>query len=102
MPIYRRLPKRGFNSPFKSRYAVLNLDRLQTAIDQKKIDAEKIITQNVLIDSGLVRRSFDGISLLGNGELKTKIEIKVKRASKSVVNAIEKLGGKLIIEAQDS
>lgn len=95
MPLYRRLPKRGFNSPFSKEYAEVNLGRLQKAIDDKKIDAKKEIDVVALIESGIVRRELDGVKLLANGELTTKVTLKVAKASKTAIEAVEKAGGKV-------
>ena len=75
MPLYRRLPKRGFNNPFSKHYAELNLGTLQGALDAGKIDAKESITESVLLKSGLVRRIGAGVRLLGKGVLITKLNI---------------------------
>ncbi len=93
MPIYMRLPKRGFNVPNAKKYSVINIGALQDFIDRKKIDAENEINEDTLCSSGIISRSFDGVRLLGKGELKTKIVVKLTGASKSAVSAIEKHGG---------
>ncbi|MEO0499201.1 MAG: 50S ribosomal protein L15 [Pseudomonadota bacterium] len=92
MPLHMRIPKRGFNNPFGKDYAELNLGVLQTAIDAKKLKAGKI-DEAMLRDAGLVRGGKDGVSLLGKGELKSKVELTVARASKGAVAAVEKAGG---------
>jgi len=98
MPLYRRLPKRGFtNAKFSKHYAVVNLGRLQQAIDAKRLSAKGTIGADVLSEAGLVNRLRDGVSLLAKGELKTKITIEVARASKAAVEAVEKAGGKVIV-----
>ncbi|MAH05354.1 MAG: 50S ribosomal protein L15 [Pseudomonadota bacterium] len=97
MPLYKRLPKRGFNNIFALSFATVNLGRLQKAIDEKKIDAKKDITEDVLVESGVVRRKKDGIRVLGNGELKAKVTLIVSGASKPAIAAVEKAGGKLEI-----
>lgn len=98
MPIYRRMPKRGFKNPFRKEYAVVNLGRLQQAIDDKRIDAKKTIDTALLQAAGLVGRQIgDGVRLLANGELKTKITIDVAGASKAAVEAVEKSGGTVIL-----
>lgn len=97
MPLYQRLPKRGFNNISAQSFATINLGRLQKAIDEKKIDAKKPIDAAALIECGLVRRALDGVRLLGQGELTTKIEIHVFGASKSAAEAVEKAGGKIVI-----
>lgn len=97
MPLYKRLPKRGFTNIFALKFATVNLDRLQKAIDDKKIDAKKEINEDVLVASGVVRRKKDGIRLLGNGELKAKVNLKLSGASKPAIAAVEKAGGKIEI-----
>ena len=77
MPIYRRLPKRGFNSLNKKQFEVVNLGRLQKAIDAGKVDAKKPITVETLVETGLVGKITDGVRLLAKGELTAKIEISV-------------------------
>ena len=95
MPLYRRLPKRGFNNIFAKRFQVVNLGRLQTAIDSGKLDAGKPIGTAELIASGVVRRARDGVRLLGKGELTTNVDITVAGASVSAVEAVEAAGGKV-------
>ena len=99
MPLYRRLPKRGFHNRFAKSFAVVNVGRLQTAIDAGKVDAGATITAEVLRAAGVVRRVRDGVRLLGQGELKAKVSIAVAGASKSAVAAVEKAGGKIEILA---
>ena len=93
MPLYMRMPKRGFNNIFASDFAEINLGRLQKAIDDKKLDASAKITEETLKKAGLVHKSRDGIRLLGKGELKAKLTIEVAGASKGAVAAVEKVGG---------
>ena len=93
MPIHRRLPKRGFNSIFRKKYNAVNLDRIQKAIDAKRIDAGKPVTIDVLLSAGVIRRVKDGVRLLGNGELKSAISFEVTGASKGAITAVEKTGG---------
>ena len=97
MPLYRRLPKRGFNNIFAKRFQVVNLGRLQTAIDTGKLDAGKPIGTAELIASGVVRRARDGVRLLGKGELTTNVDITVAGASASAVEAVEAAGGKVTV-----
>ncbi len=97
MPIYRRLPKRGFNNIFRKNYQAVNLGRLQRAIDDGKLDAGQPITGEALVASGVVRRLKDGVRLLAKGEIGTKIEITVAGASKAAVEAVEKAGGSVTI-----
>ena len=97
MPLYRRLPKRGFNNIFAKRFQVVNLGRLQTAIDTGKLDAGKPIGTAELIASGVVRRARDGVRLLGKGELTTIVDITVAGASASAVEAVEAAGGRVTV-----
>jgi large subunit ribosomal protein L15 len=103
MPMHRRLPKRGFNNIFRLNFVEINLDRIQQAIDSKKLDAGSVINAEALVKSGALRRSRDGVRLLGRGELKAKVNIEVHGASKSAVDAVEKAGGtvKLLAPAKD-
>ncbi|MDP6690408.1 MAG: 50S ribosomal protein L15 [Alphaproteobacteria bacterium] len=97
MPLYRRLPKRGFNNIFAKRYQVVNLGRLQTAIDAGKLDAGKPIGEAELVASGVVRRARDGVRLLAQGELTAKVEITVAGASAGAVAAVEAAGGSVTV-----
>ena len=97
MPLYRRLPKRGFNNIFAKRFQVLNLGKLQSAIDAGKIDLSKPIDATELTVAGVVRRARDGIRLLGKGELTSVIDIKVAGASASAVKAVEAAGGTITV-----
>ncbi|MEM6676851.1 MAG: 50S ribosomal protein L15 [Pseudomonadota bacterium] len=103
MPIYRRLPKRGFNNPFRKNFAVTNLAAIQLFIEQGKIDAAQPITEDVLVASGLVRRKRDGIRVLGklladeDGKAKAlpTLTIEVTGASAGAVDAVKAAGGEL-------
>ncbi|WP_347140588.1 50S ribosomal protein L15 [Paracoccus sp. SSK6] len=97
MPLYRRLPKRGFTAPNAKSFAVVNLGQLQTFIDAGKIDASADVTEDALVASGLVRRKLDGVRLLGKGQLTSAVTIVVTGASKSAVEAVEKAGGKVTL-----
>jgi len=97
MPLYRRLPKRGFNNLFGKRLEVVNLSRLQAAVDAKRLDARKTVDVAALCDAGLVTKVRDGVKLLAKGELKTKLEIEVHSASKAAIAAVEKAGGKVTL-----
>ena len=97
MPLYQRLPKRGFNKPNRKAFAVINLGLIQKFIDAKKLNAKKTITEDVLIESGLVRRKLDGIRVLAKGEIASKVTLEVTGASKSAVEAVEKAGGSLTV-----
>ena len=96
MPLYQRLPKFGFNNTaFATKYAELSLGKLQAAIDAKKIDTKKAIDEDALVAAGVISRKKDGVKLLGGGELKTKVELKIAKASKGAQAAVEKSGGKI-------
>lgn len=100
MPVYRRLPKRGFNNAnFTRDFAELNVGLLQEAIDNKRVDASSPITTATLLAAGVIRKKKDGLRLLGNGELKAKVEIEVEGASKGAIAAVEKAGGKVTVKA---
>ncbi|OAN69503.1 50S ribosomal protein L15 [Sulfitobacter sp. EhC04] len=99
MPLYQRLPKRGFNKPNRKSYAVVNLGLIQKFIDAKKLDAGKAIDAEALVASGLVRRALDGIRVLAKGDITSKIDLHVAGASKSAVEAVEKAGGSLTVTA---
>ena len=93
MPLYQRLPKRGFNNINANRYAVINLGILQKFIDIGKLDIKSTLNEEVLLNSGLVRRVWDGVRLLNKGQITSKVNIEVTGASKTAVAAIEKAGG---------
>jgi large subunit ribosomal protein L15 len=95
MPLYQRLPKRGFNKPNRKKFAVVNLGMIQKFVDAKKIDAGGTITEDMLVESGLVRRKLDGVRVLAKGEVTAKLTLDVTGASKSAVEAVEKAGGSL-------
>ncbi len=97
MPLYQRLPKRGFNKPNRKKFAVVNLGLIQKFIDDKKLDAKKDIDEDALVASGLVRRKLDGVRVLGSGEITAKAKITVTGASKSAIEAVEKAGGSLTV-----
>ena len=95
MPLYRRLPKRGFKNIFAKNYSVVSLERIQTAIDAGKLDAKEVVTADVLVKAGVVRRVKDGVRILSGGELKAKVAFDVAGASKAAVEKIEKAGGSI-------
>ncbi len=99
MPLYRRLPKRGFTNVFRKHFREVNLGALQTAIDANKIDASKTVDIAALQASGLIKTPKDGVRLLAKGDLNTKITIEVAGASKAAVAAVEKAGGSVIVAA---
>ncbi|MDJ0823570.1 MAG: 50S ribosomal protein L15 [Paracoccaceae bacterium] len=97
MPLYQRLPKRGFNKPNRKSYAVVNLGLIQKFVDAGKLDGKADITEDALVASGLVRRKLDGIRVLAKGEVTGKLTIAVTGASKSAIAAVEKAGGSLTV-----
>ena len=99
MPLYRRMPKRGFTKPNKLHYAVVNLQLIQKFIDAGKIDAKAEITEAVLLASGLVRRILDGVRVLAKGEITSKVNISVTGASAPAIAAVEAAGGTLTLTA---
>jgi len=99
-PLHRRLPKRGFNNKiFRKDFKVVNLGRLQAAVDGGKLRAEGTVDGAALVSSGLLRRLGSGVRLLAKGELRTAITIEVAGASKAAIAAVEKAGGKVILPA---
>ena len=99
-PLHRRLPKRGFNhKEFRAKFHVVNLGRLQTALDAGRLKADVTVDGAVLVAAGVLRRVGDGVRLLAKGELKAPLTIEVTGASKAAVAAVEKLGGKVVVKA---
>ncbi|MBO6807927.1 50S ribosomal protein L15 [Thalassospira sp.] len=99
MPVYRRLPKRGFKNPFKKQFGVVNLGTLQTAVDNGVLEDGANVTIDVLAEKGLARPQKDGLRLLAKGELKAKLNIEISGASKAAVEAVEKAGGSVKVLA---
>ena len=97
MPLYRRLPKRGFSKPNRLEFAVVNLGQLQAFVDAGKLDAKAAVTEDALVAAGVIRRKLDGVRVLAKGELKAKLDLTVAGASKTAVEAIEKAGGKITV-----
>lgn len=93
MPLYMRLPKRGFNSRNRQDFQVINLSDLQSAIDSGRLDGKSPITGESLAKAGVIRRAKDGVRLLGRGALKTKLSLKIHGATASAKEAVEKAGG---------
>ncbi|MGM0421489.1 MAG: 50S ribosomal protein L15 [Pseudomonadota bacterium] len=100
MPLYRRLPKMGFRNPNVKRYAEITPGRLQAALDAKKLDAKSDITADVLVKSGIISNAYDGVRLIGGGELTTKVKLKVNGGTKSAIAAVEKAGGSVEVVAK--
>ncbi len=99
MPLFRRLPKRGFNNPFRKEYALVNLGTLQSAVEAGKLQAGQSVDAAALQSAGIVRHLRDGVRLLGKGEIKAALQITVTGASKAAIEAIEKAGGKVTVLA---
>jgi len=100
MPLHRRLPKRGFrNTPFAIKLNEVNLGKVQAAIDAGLIDAKAPVDAEAMVKAGLMRRAKAGVKLLGQGELKAKVDFAVYGASKSAIEAVEKAGGSVKILA---
>jgi large subunit ribosomal protein L15 len=100
MPLYRRLPKRGFNNIFAKSFNIVSLARVQTAIDAKKLDAKATVDAEALIKAGVIRRAKDGVRLLADGELKAKLSFDVAGASKAAIEKVEKAGGSVKLPAK--
>lgn len=94
MPLYKRMPKRGFHNIFRKNIAILTLERLQAAIESKKLDSKKPVTEQALLDAKVIRRAGDGVKLLATGELKEKLDIRLTAATKGAQEAVKKAGGK--------
>ena len=97
MPLYRRLPKRGFTKPNRKEYVVINLGQLQAFVDAGKIDGNADVTETALVESGLVRRARDGVRLLAKGEITSALTLTLAGASKTAVEAVEKAGGRITL-----
>ena len=98
MPLYRRLPKRGFNPIKKNNIAILNLDKIQTFIDKKSIKTSEILNSNLLKKLKLINKNSHKLKILGSGKIKDKINIEADLASKSAVVKLEKIGGSIQIK----
>ena len=102
MPLHMRLPKRGFNNIFAKDYAEVNVGAIQKAIDAGKLDAKGTLDHDALKAAGLARGGKDGVRLLGKGELKAKLALKIAGASKGARQSVEKAGGSIeIIERKN-
>ena len=97
MPLYRRLPKRGFNKPNAKKFAVVNLGVIQKFVDAGKLDAKSEITEDALVAAGVVRRKLDGVRVLAKGDFSAKLKLAVTGASKAAVDAVAKAGGSLSV-----
>jgi len=97
MPVYRRLPKRGFKNPFAKTFAVINLDTIQKAVDAGKLNAKEITIES-LLSSNVISNKYDGVRLLARGAITAAVNITVDSASKAAVAAVEKAGGKVVVK----
>ncbi len=95
MPLYRRLPKRGFNPVSKDKVAILNLEKIQTFIDSKTINTNEVLNANVLKKLKIINKNSSKLKILGTGEIKNKINIEANLASKSAIVKLEKIGGSI-------
>ena len=95
MPLYRRLPKRGFNSILKSSIAILNLDKIQSYINKKSIKTSDTLNADLLKKLKLINKNSNKLKILGSGEIKDKINIEADLASKSAIEKLEKIGGSI-------
>lgn len=100
MPIYRRLPKRGFTNIFSSDFNVVSVGRIQTAIDAGKLDGKSTVDAAALKAAGVIRRIKDGVRVLADGDVKAKITLEVAGASRTAIEKVEKAGGSVkVLEA---
>jgi len=97
MPLYRRLPKRGFKNFFKKEFNSLNLIQIQSLIDKKRLDIKEEITEELLLKKRIIKKKLNGIKILGKGDIKSKINVQANKASKNAIIKIEKIGGKVNI-----
>ena len=97
MPLYRRLPKRGFTKPNRKDFAVINLGLIQKFITEGKLDAKVAITEDLLVETGIVRRALDGVRVLNKGEITAKVTINVTGASAAAIEAVAAAGGTLTV-----
>tara|TARA_B100001142_G_scaffold225155_1_gene223329 strand:- start:521 stop:976 length:456 start_codon:yes stop_codon:yes gene_type:complete len=95
MPLYRRLPKRGFNPIKKTNIAILNLDKIQTYIDKKSIKNTDMLNSQLLKKLKLINKNSNKLKILGSGEIKDKVNIEADLASKSAIEKLEKIGGSI-------
>ena len=95
MPLYRRLPKRGFNPILRENIAILNLEKIQAYIDKKNINPNEVLNSSSLKKLKLINKNSTKLKILGTGELKDKINIEADLASKSAIEKLEKIGGSI-------
>lgn len=97
MPIHMRLPKRGFNNPLRKAYVEINIGDIQAAVEAGRLEVGALINAEALVASGVLRRSRDGVRLLGNGEIKTAVKLEVSGVSGAARAAVEKAGGTVTV-----
>ena len=102
MPLYRRLPKRGFRNIFAKDFNIVSVARIQAAVDAKKLDPKETVTAQSLVEAGVIRRPKDGVRLLAGGELKTKLAFDIAGASKAAIAIVEKAGGSVKLPEKTS
>tara|TARA_B100000035_G_C21024622_1_gene565632 strand:- start:2220 stop:2675 length:456 start_codon:yes stop_codon:yes gene_type:complete len=95
MPLYRRLPKRGFNSISSEKVAILNLEKIQSFINKKTINVNDVLNTDTLKKLKIINKNATKLKILGTGEIKDKINIEANLASKSAVEKLEKIGGSI-------
>ena len=95
MPLYRRLPKRGFHPIVTQKLAILNLEKIQAYINKKTINSSDIINADLLKKLKLINKNSTKLKILGTGEIKDKVNIEANLASKSAINKLEKIGGSI-------
>ena len=100
MPLYRSLPRRGFNPIVKKNIAILNLEKIQSFIDKKSIKTSEVLNSNLLKKLSLINKKSSKLKILGSGQIKDKINIEADLASKSAIDKLEKVGGSIQIKKQ--
>ncbi len=95
MPLNRRMPKRGFNKPFRKKFNAVTLARLQQAVDAGRLDMAKVVDAAALIEAGVIRRGLDGVRVLATGELKAALKLHINHATAAATKAIETAGGSI-------
>ena len=98
MPLYRRLPKRGFNPIKKDKIAKINVEKIQKLLEKKIINSEEKLDLKILIKKNILNKSYNKIKILGSGNITTKLDVEADFSSKSAKDKIEKIGGKLLIK----
>jgi large subunit ribosomal protein L15 len=97
MPLYRRLPKRGFKNIFAKKFIVVSLARVQQAVDAGRLDVKSTVNAEALVKAGVIRRAKDGVRLMSDGDLKAKLSFEIAGASKAAIEKVEKAGGSVTL-----